>query len=225
MHPEISSTSHKPLPESWIDRLFERMSAYYGSRFADAWRGTDASVVKRVWAEALGTYSATEIKLGVDSLNGCKWPPTLPEFLLLCRPEIDPKTEWIEACEQMRIRLEGKQADRWSRTEVYWAAVKIGDYDLRSLGWDAIKTRWIAALSTARTDAIPEYHVQLPQPGQTTITREEAEIRVRELGVTVGGEAKIDHRVWANRILANPENFSAISVQFAKEAIATAGTV
>ena len=225
MATEISSTSHKPLPESWIDRLFERMSAYYGSRFADAWRGTDASVVKRVWAEALGAYSANEIKRGVDSLNGCKWPPTLPEFLLLCRPEADPKADWIEACEQMRIRLEGRQADRWSRPKVYWAAVKIGDYDLRSLGWDAIKTRWLAALNTARTDAIPEYRAQLPQPGQTGITREEATVRVRELGATVGGEAQIDHRAWAKRILANPEKFPSISVQFAKEALGLAESV
>ena len=224
MHPEISSTSPKPLPESWIDRLFERMSAYYGSRFADAWRGTDAAVVKRVWAEALGGYTADEMRRGVSALNGCQWPPTLPEFLKLCRPPIDPKADWIEACEQMRIRLLGKQEDRWSRPEVYWAAVKIGSHDLNTLAWDSVKTRWQAALENAKSDPVPEYRAQLPQPGHTETNRIEAEKRVRELGATVGS-AKTDHRAWVKRILKNPEKFPHFSVQSAKCVIGVAESV
>jgi len=163
------------------------MSGYYGARFADAWRGIDPAAMKRCWAEELAGYSGDEIAAGLRALKTRDWPPTLPEFLKLCRPSTDTRTEWAEACEQMRIRLQGNGADRWSRPQVYWAAVAIGAYDLNALAWEQIRSRWEKALSNAKSDPIPEYRAQLPAPGQQTITREEAASRMSEIRSKLGG--------------------------------------
>jgi hypothetical protein len=77
------------LPESWIDRIFGRMEASYGSLFLDRWRGCDIVEVKKVWAEELRSFSdypacfGVALKAMVD--DGLKFPPTLPEFVGMCR--------------------------------------------------------------------------------------------------------------------------------------------
>lgn len=162
------------------------MSSYYGARFADAWRGIDPVAMKRCWAEELAGYSADEIAAGVRAMKSRDWPPTLPEFLKLCRPPTDPRAEWAEAVEQMRVRLRGQGEDRWSRPQVYWAAVSIGAYDLNALSWDQIRGRWEKALASAKDDPIPEYRAQLPAPGRETITREEAANRIVDIRSRLG---------------------------------------
>ena len=77
------------LPESWIDRIFGRMEAAYGSLFLDRWRGCDIVEVKKVWTEELRSFSdypacyGAALKAMVD--DGMKFPPTLPEFVGMCR--------------------------------------------------------------------------------------------------------------------------------------------
>ena len=75
------------LPESWITKIFSHFEALYGSKFHDAWKGTDLANVKQVWAEKLGGFKdkPQAIKSALDSLDDKPWPPTLPEFLHLCR--------------------------------------------------------------------------------------------------------------------------------------------
>lgn len=186
--PAIPSTSN-PLPLPWVERLFERFAAMYGGKFLDLWRDMDVAAVKSAWAEDLAGLTVDEIKSGLAALKTRPWPPTLPEFIALCRPAIDPRTEWAEACEQMRIRLQGKGLDKWSRPQVYWAAVKIGQYDLQSLSWDQIKPRWVYALDNAKADPVPEFHAPLPAPGQTTTTREKAAKRIIEISDKTGIKA------------------------------------
>ena len=219
MNEMTSAAPLTPLPSAWVEKLFERMISRYGNKFLDMWRSLDLQAVKTAWGEDLAGYSAAEIKRGLDWCKTQPWPPTLPEFMTACRPVIDSRTEWAEACEQMRIRLEGKGEDRWSRPEVYWAAVSIGWYDLNSTAWERIKTRWENALATAKTDPIPEYRAQLPAPGKQSISREEAEERVKSLNVTLG-EGKTDYKAWAKRIIANPQNYPHKSLELAKEALA-----
>lgn len=75
------------LPESWINRLFSHFEALYGSKFASLWQGTDIANVKRLWAEKLSGFEdkPKAIKLALDALDERPFPPTLPEFLTLCR--------------------------------------------------------------------------------------------------------------------------------------------
>lgn len=87
MQNATSPANHFALPESWVARIFDHMAALYGSKFADLWRGTDASAVRRKWAEKLGGFhdKPEAIKSALDALDERPFPPTLPEFIGLCR--------------------------------------------------------------------------------------------------------------------------------------------
>lgn len=63
------------------------MSGLYGSKFSDLWRGSDLSTVRRMWAEKLAGFAdiPKAIKEALDALDDKPFPPTLPEFLALCR--------------------------------------------------------------------------------------------------------------------------------------------
>lgn len=114
--------SANPLPMAWIDRIFSHMGAMYGSKFADLWRDTDQLAVKALWAEKLGGFidHPKAIKSALDSLDDKLWPPTLPEFLILCRSAVkreEPKVLALdhklspEEIEHNRQRLAKIQAD------------------------------------------------------------------------------------------------------------------
>lgn len=82
------SPDHKPaLPDAWVSKIFDLMAASYGSKFLDLWRGTNLLDVKRHWAEKLGGFAdrPEAIKLALDALDEKPFPPTLPEFIALCR--------------------------------------------------------------------------------------------------------------------------------------------
>lgn len=210
------------LPDEWAERIFQRMENFYLSKWVDSFGSIPRERVKQAWAEELYGYSAQEIKAGLEACRTKAWPPSLPEFLLLCRPVIDSRTEWAEACEQMRIRLEGKGEDRWSRPEVYWAAVAVGWYDLNSTAWEQIKTRWSNALASAKTDPIPEYRAALPAPGKTTVTREQAADRLDEIRSKVSlGTTKAGTK-WAYDLMvreAAGDSVEHIAAQFWREAL------
>lgn len=162
-----------------VDRIFERLAGLYGSRFADAWRGTDLASVKRVWSQEMSSYSHEEIAAGLAACSRRDWPPTLPEFLKLCRPPIDAERAFHEAVEQIHRRADGR--DTWSSPIIFWAAAKLGN-DLKTMPYAAIKSRWAAAmeeveekLRTGQLKAeIPKRRDALPAPGQSTMPREEA---------------------------------------------------
>lgn len=85
--------SSTPLPESWVDRIFSRFTAMFGSqKVATMWAGVPVEEVKAVWAQALGTYDAATIGKAMQAVldSGKEWPPTLPEFKALCRQFRDP---------------------------------------------------------------------------------------------------------------------------------------
>ncbi|SDH10575.1 hypothetical protein SAMN05216466_107117 [Paraburkholderia phenazinium] len=73
------------LPKRWIETLFSKMSAFYGARFADMWRGSKVDEVQKAWAVELFKLSREQLKAGSDSLTAIPKPPTLPEFVNLCK--------------------------------------------------------------------------------------------------------------------------------------------
>lgn len=80
------------LPDAWIGRIFGRFEDFYGARFLDAWRGTDLARVKATWAEKLAGFSDQPERIGfaLNALEHHPFPPTLPEFLALCRQAPPP---------------------------------------------------------------------------------------------------------------------------------------
>lgn len=76
------------LPDAWVDRLFARFIAFYGSqKVGTMWVDAGMDEVKAVWAEQLGRFEAASIAGALQRLvdGGSQWPPTLPEFVELCR--------------------------------------------------------------------------------------------------------------------------------------------
>lgn len=72
-------------PDSAIDRLFARFEAMYGAKVGEAWKGCDLRNVKAVWSETLGAMNREELAAGIAGCMGRDWPPTLPEFVKLCK--------------------------------------------------------------------------------------------------------------------------------------------
>lgn len=223
--PQTQSALPESLPEPWVEKIFQRMENFYLALWKDRFGDIPRERVKQAWAEELAGYSASEIKRGLDVCRTMKFPPTLPEFLTACRPPSNPKTDWTEACEQMRIRLKGQGGDTWSRPQVYWAAVSIGQFDLNQNTWEQIKTRWEKALADAKADEIPEYRAALPAPGQGTTTREEAAQRLHEI-TEKAGVTSIDHcepnARWAVRLAereASGEDMSILQKKMWRDAL------
>jgi ribosomal protein S6E (S10) len=73
------------LPKHWVEALFSKMSAFYGARFADMWRGSKVDEVQKAWAVELFKLSREQLKAGSESLTAIPKPPTLPEFVALCK--------------------------------------------------------------------------------------------------------------------------------------------
>jgi hypothetical protein len=82
------SSPPNALPPHWVDRLFERLAALYGvQRVSAMWQSTDIAAVKTLWGEQLGRFQPATIAAALQRLvdAGDGWPPTLPEFVELCR--------------------------------------------------------------------------------------------------------------------------------------------
>lgn len=73
------------IPERWVEALFTAMSATYGARFADLWRGSKIEDVKRQWGVELAKLSSAQMRAGRESLTDIERAPTLPEFMAHCR--------------------------------------------------------------------------------------------------------------------------------------------
>lgn len=204
----VTSAGNIPaLPEWAGEEIFRFLEDRYGAKFIDSLGGLPRERVLLAWREELIGYTPREIKRGLNACRSRIWPPTCMEFLLLCRPVADAKGEWVEAREQMAIRMRGQGGDVWSRPQVYWAAVAIGGFDLQTLGWEPIRTRWEYALANAKSDPVPDFVAPLPSlpaPGQTLVPRAEARERITKLATRLAvGAAGVKQPVqeWATGLM------------------------
>lgn len=149
--PQPSSTA-KPLPDEWVEKLFAKLTAIYGAKMKNQWDGVDLRLVKAEWGEALAGYDPKEIKAGLDACRQRDWPPILPEFLKMCRPALDYEVAYAEAVQMMRYRHSSlkpeRDRERWSHPAVFWAAAQLG-VDLTVNRYEHIKARWQAELDKA----------------------------------------------------------------------------
>lgn len=234
---KLSTSSNWPegaIPERWIESLFNKMLDYYGAKFADQWRGTDSDTVKRIWAAELGKLTEAQMVAGVEKLKTRDWPPTLPEFIKLCKPSVDPTVAYYEAVNGIQARERGEKG-QWSHPAIFWAAIEISAFDLRNQTYSQIKARWEKALSDQMEKgewaAVPDPLLALPEPGKSKMAREHAEKMVHELQASdtiKKATDKTDHKLWAKRILERAKlqnhGLSALQIRFAKEALAASAS-
>lgn len=64
-------------------RLFQRLHTAYGKHWLDMWADAPMDRVKATWGDALAQFRPDEIAQALEHLP--KFPPTLPEFVDLCR--------------------------------------------------------------------------------------------------------------------------------------------
>lgn len=164
------SSSDRPLPRTWVRSLLQKLTARYGTLFADRYGSVPTDVLEAEWAAELGGFTAEELQRGMAGLRACKLPPTLPEFMALCRPPIDAHAAFVEALQNGRAREFG-DAPAYSHPAVYWAAVEIGTHDMRVSSYPQIRGRWeralAAQLSAGHWRPVPEPLLALPNSSRT----------------------------------------------------------
>lgn len=221
------STSTNPIPDNWIDALFAKMSTYYGNKFADMWRDSSMQAIKSVWSQELRKLSKEDFARGANALMTQEWPPTLPQFIKLCRVQIDSLTAYYEAVNGAVAREQGMMGE-YSHPAIFWAAVKVGAFDLKHQTYSAIKGRWENALAhemaKAEWSAIPEPMIALPAPAPAS--KEIVTKYIAETQVIKTEDLNIDHKRWAKLIMerynAGDKSLTHIQINFAKEALSNA---
>lgn len=112
------------------------------------WKGTDLALVEDTWAKALAGFSVREVRQGLAACRAKPWPPTLPEFLLMCRPKPDYEAMFHEAQKQSgQIRY---GSDTWESPLLFWAAYRMGTDNMISLPWEKAKIRWTKIIDELR---------------------------------------------------------------------------
>jgi len=114
-----------PLPDSWVDRIFEKLAVTYGQRFLGLYSGVDLATVKANWAHELAGYAdAPEaLRHALEHLPATD-PPTVLQFRLLCRnrplpappalPHPDPDPEKVAKALVALKRMGGRNPTAWA---------------------------------------------------------------------------------------------------------------
>jgi hypothetical protein len=180
-----SSTANyeKSLPKPVVELIFTRLSEFYGNRFSEMWKGLGSDSLKETWGRELAGYSLEEIKTGIETCRSKDFPPTLPEFLKACRPQIDVERAFVEAANEYPKRKHG--TDKWTHPAIFWAAHAIGEFDMSRASWSSIKDRWKRELSErlARKDLpeIPLHREAISAPEDVPVSQEEGRRRCEAL--------------------------------------------
>ncbi len=155
-----------------IDHLFNRLDGLYPNRWRAAFASDKAIANWRIaWAEGLSDegITAEEVRHGLRECRKRDWPPSFAEFFKDCRPPVDFTAALLEAVEQMARRE--SNSDRWRHPAIYWAAAKIGAYDLGRKTLKELEPEWRKAfgdqLALGHWPEIPKRAPALPAPGHT----------------------------------------------------------
>lgn len=201
MLPTSSTSEPVALPRQWMQRLFDRMAAMYGAKFAEQWRSLDQATMLATWSQALAGYSAEEIRRGLDACLMRDWPPTLPEFLKLCRPPMDPVRLWYEAQQAAKERDEGKPG-AWPAPFVFHAyrdmawEVRSGEYAKHGERWRLALDRAKAAVERGELpNEVPLPAERLPEPAP--LTRAQAAERAKAINVQIPARPRGIDLAWA----------------------------
>jgi hypothetical protein len=176
------ASSAEPLPQKWIARIFERLTAQLGSKVADLYAGVPPDTVQEEWGRALADFHPAEIDRGLTACQSRPFAPTLGEFLRLCRPALDPETAFIEAAHGLLQRGRGEVGD-WSHPAVFRAAVALS-HEVRTGNFREVRKRWEWQLSIEFAKGwseIPPPRVAIENNVSLRPASEDEKRRLREL--------------------------------------------
>lgn len=206
----------EPLPTHWTEKLIQKMHILYGAKFAQQWESVPRETMVQAWAEELAGFTGEELATGLAACKQKTFPPTLPEFMKLCRPWMDPEVAFHEAVTGMQDRAKGEKGN-WSHPAIFYAATTIGAYDLLNNGYQVLKTRWTNALEfqlkQQNWKPIPEPMPALPAP----VEKADQNIQAQAMGAIA--HVRRDPRAWARKILDNQKGKSPAVIAMAQRAL------
>lgn len=211
------------IPVAWAARVISRMKALYGAKFSDQWGALDPDEMAWAWAEELAGFTGDELAAGLAACKTRPWPPTLPEFIVLCRPPIQPEVAFHEAVQGLMARRRGERGT-WSHPAIFHAAVAVGAHDMLNATYGQLRARWDRALNDAMArgawEPVPDAQQALPAPAKTEAGDREAARAMEAIGAShVLEPGKRDPKGWAHKILANPKGKSPAVVAMARRAL------
>ena len=222
----LQSMQNNQIPTSWIDALFIKMANFYGNKFKLMWGDSDINNVKAVWTQELSKLSRDEIAKGANSLVNQEYCPTLPQFIKLCRTDIDSVAAYYEALNGVIAREKGEMGE-WSHPAIFWATTKISSFDLKNQTYSNIKARWERALNEEINNGqwadIPQAQIALPAPS-VQARKDVADKYLAETQIIKKQEFKTDHKLWAKKIMQRhhdgDKTLTHIQLSMAKDALA-----
>lgn len=181
---------NKALPVEWIDRLFMRLAAMYGNKFTKMWDGIPRQDQINTWSEMLGDMDKNDLAIGLKNCIIQPFPPTLPEFRLLCVPKYEPERVFNFGIELKRKRsanmIDYKQSPNdWimpycdlSPVVIYWACSQL-DCMYSNAQYKDFKNVWISILAECvqnrkTLEPIPEHIPFLLEKHNNVMSKEEA---------------------------------------------------
>lgn len=228
-----------PEGKSALTVLYNRLDGAYPGKFRSAFTSPDSiDNWKDAWEAAFirEQIHPQEVAAALDRMRG-EWPPSLPEFLALCRPPVDPEQAFYTAVDGLQARQRG-EIGNWPHPAIYWAAVRIGHHDMLASGYSGIKGRWLNALhdimGKGKWADIPEPTLALAAPGKATTSDDDARAQLVKVNAAVAEAvrpvpAQTGRRElrWAYRILEQDKQPTgrptAICVQMAERALRAVG--
>lgn len=138
------------------------------------------------------------------------YPPNVQQFSNACLPPVDITNAYYEAVAGIEARGKG-EVGTWSHPAIYWAASKLSR-ELMNMPSAAIKGRWEATLKAELAkgawESVPPAREQLPAPGASQLSREDAAAMLAQLGA-LGIMKKpndFDHLRWARLVIERHAN-------------------
>ena len=220
---------HPKLGISLMDHLFNRFDGAYPNRWRASFQ-TEQAIAnwREAWAEAFDEEGISTQMIS-DGIRRCRklydWPPSLTEFVKACKPPIDIDAAVYEAIAQMRARQESK--DVWSNPAIFWAAARVGEFDMLSQTFAQIKPRFEAELKKVLEKEVMPVPARVPliaAPSKAESTREFGRKKLEELGASalIRNPSKGGNIEWAEKILAEQDRTGKVDLnrlRIAKEAI------
>lgn len=217
---------------SILDEVFNRFDGSYPG----TWKSKFSSPISiQNWKNELERtlvrrgVTLQQMARGLDSYQEAHkgWPPSVEEFVDACQPPVDPVAAYHEAVAGLEARGRG-EVGAWSHPAVYWAASKLSR-DLMSMPSAQVRERWTATLKAqlarGEWEAIPGPRLQLPAPGASMLSKEDAAKMLAEIGASgiLRKPSNFDHMRWARVILerqaAGDPQLTIVQIKAARDAL------
>ncbi|MBR7070430.1 MAG: hypothetical protein IKI30_08325 [Oxalobacter sp.] len=161
--------------KSPIEHILLEQKMLFGNLFEKQWGNVGFPEMIEFWERKLSGFSPEELRRGYKALNKLKYPPTLPEFMQLCRPSIDKTKAYYEAVKGVQERRLGRKGE-WSHRAIFWAAASMA-FDLLNMSYQQVRSRFEKVLDDELEKTfwpeIPEACTALPPP---KVDREKAKV-------------------------------------------------